>query len=75
MVSKGGMSIRFATDTVPVMGKGAGGVKCMKLDEGDRVIFAAQIADEGEILTISDRATQSAAWSSITRYRAGTARA
>ena len=55
MVSKGGMSIRFATDTVPVMGKGAGGVKCMKLDEGDRVIFAAQIADEGEILTISDR--------------------
>ena len=55
MVSKGGMSIRFATDTVPVMGKGAGGVKCMKLDGGDRVIFAAQIADEGEILTISDR--------------------
>ena len=55
MISKGGMSIRFATDTVPVMGKGAGGVKCMKLDEGDRVIFAAQIADEGEILTISDR--------------------
>ena len=55
MVSKGGMSIRFATDTVPVMGRGAGGVKCMKLDEGDRVIFAAQIADEGEILTISDR--------------------
>ena len=55
MVSKGGMSIRFMTDTVPVMGKGAGGVKCMKLDGGDRVIFAAQIADEGEILTISDR--------------------
>ena len=27
----------------------------MKLDEEDRVIFAAQIADEGEILTISDR--------------------
>ena len=55
MVSRGGMSIRFGTDTVPVMGRGAGGVKCMKLDEGDRVIFAAQIADEGEILTISDR--------------------
>ena len=55
MISRGAMSIRFETETVPVMGRSAAGVKCMKLDEGDRVIFASQIADEGEILTISDR--------------------
>ncbi len=55
MISRGAMSIRFETETVPVMGRSASGVKCMKLDEGDRVIFASQIADEGEILTISDR--------------------
>ena len=55
MISKGGMSIRFETETVPEMGKSAGGVKCMKLDSDDEVMFAAQIGDEGEILTISDR--------------------
>ena len=55
MISKGGMSIRFETETVPEMGKSAGGVKCMKLDADDEVMFAAQIGDEGEILTVSDR--------------------
>ena len=55
MISRGGMSIRFETQTVPEMGKSAGGVKCMKLDGNDEVMFAAQIGDEGEILTVSDR--------------------
>ena len=55
MISKGGMSIRFETETVPEMGKSAGGVKCMKLDGDDEVMFASQIGDEGEILTVSDR--------------------
>ncbi len=55
MISRGGMSIRFEASAVPEMGKAAGGVKCMKLDDGDRVMFAAQIGDEGEILTVSDR--------------------
>jgi len=55
MISRGGMSIRFETQTVPEMGKSAGGVKCMKLDDNDEVMFAAQIGDEGEILTVSDR--------------------
>lgn len=55
MISRGGMSIRFETASVPEMGKTAGGVKCMKLDEGDEVMFATQIGDEGEILTVSDR--------------------
>lgn len=55
MISRGGMSIRFETSSVPEMGKTAGGVKCMKLDESDEVMFATQIGDEGEILTVSDR--------------------
>lgn len=55
MISRGGMSIRFEASAVPEMGKAAGGVKCMKLDDGDQVMFAAQIGDEGEILTVSDR--------------------
>ncbi|HWQ57499.1 MAG TPA: DNA topoisomerase (ATP-hydrolyzing) [Clostridia bacterium] len=55
LITKLGMSIRFETDTVPEMGRVATGVKCIKLDAGDEVIFFGQIPDEGEILTISDR--------------------
>ena len=55
LVTRRGMSIRFATDTVPVMGRVSGGVKCIKLEPGDRVIYAAQLPEEGEILTVSDR--------------------
>ena len=55
MISRAGMSIRFETETVPEMGKSAGGVKCMKLDGDDEVMFATQMGDEGEILTVSDR--------------------
>jgi len=55
LISRQGMSIRFEGDTVPVMGRSAGGVKCMKLELGDSVVYAAQIDEEGEILTITDR--------------------
>ena len=55
LLTKLGMSIRFALDTVPEMGRAAAGVKCIKLDDGDSVIAAMQVKDEGEILTISDR--------------------
>lgn len=55
LITKLGMSIRFALNTVPEMGRNAAGVKCIKLDEGDSVIAALQVRDEGEILTISDR--------------------
>ena len=55
MVTKLGMSIRFMLNTVPEMGRAAAGVKCIKLDDGDSVIAAIQVRDEGELLTISDR--------------------
>ncbi len=55
LLTRSGMSIRFARDTVPGMGRVSGGVKCMKLEPGDAVIFGQQVGEEGEILTISDR--------------------
>jgi DNA gyrase subunit A len=55
LITKLGMSIRFATDTVPSMGRVSGGVKCIKLDKGDEVIFAAQLPDDGELLTVTDK--------------------
>lgn len=55
LLSHNGMSIRFLTDSIPTMGRVSAGVKCMKLDTGDYVIFFEQLAEEGEILTISDR--------------------
>ncbi|MEL7601913.1 MAG: DNA gyrase C-terminal beta-propeller domain-containing protein, partial [Bacillota bacterium] len=55
LVTLKGMSIRFALSTVPEMGRTAAGVKCVKLENGDAVLLALQVRDEGEILTLSDR--------------------
>lgn len=55
MISAKAMSINFPIETVPAMGRVSTGVKGMKLDNGDRVVFAQQVSDEGEMLLISDR--------------------
>lgn len=55
LVTKQGMSIRFATESVPSMGRVSGGVKCVKLEKGDGVLYAAQLPEEGEILTVTDK--------------------
>jgi DNA gyrase subunit A len=55
LLTRNGMSIRFAGDTVPSMGRVSGGVKCIRLEQGDSVLFAAQVPEEGEILTVTDR--------------------
>ncbi|HWP21575.1 MAG TPA: DNA topoisomerase (ATP-hydrolyzing) [Candidatus Cryosericum sp.] len=55
LVTKLGMSIRFATESVPAMGRVSGGVKCVKLEKGDCVVYAAQLPEEGEILTVTDK--------------------
>ncbi len=55
LVTKQGMSIRFAADTVPAMGRVSGGVKCIKLEKNDEVIYAALVPEEGEVLTITDK--------------------
>ncbi len=55
LVTKKGMSIRFERESIPVTGRTASGVKCMKLDEDDEIIFAQQVNDEGEILVMTDK--------------------
>ena len=55
LITRLGMSIRFETDSVPQMGRVAGGVKCIKLDAGDEVCFFEQIGEDGEILILTDR--------------------
>jgi DNA gyrase/topoisomerase IV subunit A len=55
MVTKLGMSIRFAADTIPSMGRVSGGVKCVKLDKGDEVIYASLVPEEAEVLTVTDK--------------------
>src|SRR5205823_8688543 len=46
IATKLGMSIRFSEEEVRPMGRGAGGVKGIELDEGDEVI-AADVVQEG----------------------------
>ena len=55
LITSQGMSIRFARDTVPEMGRVAAGVKGIRLEAGDQVVFAQQVGEDGEVLTISDR--------------------
>ncbi len=55
LVTRKGMSIRFETESVPAMGRASGGVKCIKLDSGDCVLFAAQVGEDAEVLTLTDR--------------------
>ena len=57
LLTRLGMSIRFASDTVPVMGRVSAGVKCIKLDRGDGVLYAAQLPGDGagDLITVTDR--------------------
>jgi DNA gyrase subunit A len=55
LVTKRGMCIRFPLDQVPQMGRVSAGVKGVKLDEGDELLYAALIKNQDEVLLISDR--------------------
>jgi DNA gyrase subunit A len=55
LVTRLGMSIRFETESVPAMGRVSGGVKCIKLDRGDSVLYAKQVPEDGEVLTVTDK--------------------
>src|SRR5437867_2302336 len=55
IATKLGMIIRFSEEEVRPMGRGAGGVKGIELDDGDEVI-AADVVQEGvSILTVTER--------------------
>ncbi len=55
LVTSKGMSIRFFTEEVPATGRVSAGVMGIKLEKGDFVVFARQVLDEGEVLSVSDR--------------------
>ncbi|MBQ6891872.1 MAG: hypothetical protein IJN47_04590, partial [Clostridia bacterium] len=55
MVTEKGMAIRFDAQEVPGMGRVSSGVRGIKLDEGDRVLYAGQTDDEGELALVTDR--------------------
>ena len=51
-----GLSLVYELSEIPVQGRNAGGVKSIQLNDGDNVVFAGQITDEGEMLIVSDHA-------------------
>lgn len=55
LITRRGMSIRFERESVPEMGRISCGVRGIKLEAGDEVVFAGQVGEEGEVLTVSDR--------------------
>ncbi|MCL2671696.1 MAG: DNA topoisomerase 4 subunit A [Clostridiales bacterium] len=55
LVTERGQAIRFAPDSVPAQGRGAGGVRGIKLEEHDRVCHMARVGDEGELLLLTDK--------------------
>lgn len=55
LVTKLGMSIRFAEEEVSLMGRAAGGVRGIQLKEDDDIAAALQVmGDEGEITVMSE---------------------
>ena len=55
MLSRSGMCIRFALDTVPTQGRVSAGVKCMQVEDGDEVIWVGQIGDTEQMVLFSER--------------------
>lgn len=53
MVTKDGICLNMESD-IPAMGRRTSGVIGISLNEGDDVIYASQIDDEGEVVTITD---------------------
>ncbi len=55
LITKNGMSINFKGADINPIGRMTAGVKAMKLDNGDKVIFARQVDSHGEVIVVSDR--------------------
>jgi len=54
MVSRKGMTIRFAEDEVRPMGRSAAGVRGMKLKAGDELVSVDVARDESDLLLVTD---------------------
>lgn len=55
LISRNGMSIRFAADTVPEMGRVSAGVRGMKLEDGDRLVLGTPLMNTDQILLFTER--------------------
>ena len=54
LITRGGMSIRFAEEEVRSMGRPAGGVKGITLDAGDRVVAASIVVPDATLLVAGE---------------------
>ena len=54
-VTKNGMSLNMDTSEISVTGRVTAGVKGINLDDGDEVVFAKQITDEGEVVLFTEK--------------------
>ena len=55
LISRNGMSIRFAADTVPEMGRVSAGVRGMKLEDGDQLVLGTSLMNTDQILLFTER--------------------
>jgi len=55
MLSRSGMCIRFALDTIPTQGRVSAGVKCMQVDDSDEVIWVGQIDENEQMVLFTER--------------------
>ena len=55
LITVKGQSVRFADTEVPAQGRISGGVRGIRLNEGDSVLFGGTVSDEGEMLLLTDR--------------------
>ncbi len=55
LLTREGMCIRFAADTVPQMGRVSAGVKGIKLEDSDAVILATPLMNSDQVLVFTER--------------------
>ena len=55
LITVKGQSVRFADTEVPAQGRISGGVRGIRLNEGDSVLFGGTVSDEGEMLLLTAR--------------------
>ncbi len=56
MVTKSGIYVNATKEGIPTQLRNATGVRGIALREGDEVVFASQISEEGEIIVVTDEA-------------------
>jgi len=54
-ITKLGQVLKYEVSEVPVQGRGAAGVKGIKLNDGDSVAFVSLNDEEGEVIVVTDK--------------------